>query len=147
MRMPRCRRARLPFIGEGENFRWVYDGEQDDILFTAIGGRCEETAFDEGQGLLTVPYSYSYEGDSDYVGLDCCTWPIESLRRGRSGSVRRFSSSTWTRLISFCSLSQQDDDFELPGQAYPEPGVGVMLMVGTLSIVGRRRSIQSSSVR
>ena len=39
-----------------------------------------------------------------------------------------------------------DDDFELPGQACPEPGMGVMLMVGTLSIVSRRRSIQTSAV-
>ncbi len=48
---------------------------------------------------------------------------------------------------SFWSLSQQDDDFGLPGQACPKPGMSVMLMVGALSIMRRRRSLYASPVR
>lgn len=70
----------LSFIGEGQNFRWIYDDNDDDILFTEIGGKCIETAEFEGGGLFFVPYTYEYSGDPNYQGLDCCTWKIESAQ-------------------------------------------------------------------
>ena len=75
----------VAFIGEGEDFRWVYDDDGDDVLFTAVGGRCEETEIDE-TAMLFVPYSYQFQGDPEFVGLDCCTWQIESMATGTVGA-------------------------------------------------------------
>ena len=54
----------VPFIGEGEDFRWIYDDDGDDVLFTSVGGRCAELATSEIQ-LQSVPYEYSFLGDPD----------------------------------------------------------------------------------
>ena len=182
----------VPFIGEGENFRWIYDDDGDDILFTDIGGRCEETALNEGGGLSFVPYNYSFQGDPAYEGLDCCTWQIESQATGTIGSGQAIfflnvdsqdpanqpgdldgdgirdlcdncpyvpngpllgtciggpddgeicRSNQECGGTSFCSLSQEDDDFVLPGQAcpVPEPGTAGLLLAGTLWLVALRR--------
>lgn len=76
----------LLFVAEGEDFRWIYDDDGDDVVITDIGGRCEETAdFEEG-GLLFVPYNYSFQGDPSYQGLDCCTWQIQSPFTGTVGA-------------------------------------------------------------
>lgn len=64
----------VSFIGEGENFRWIYDLDQDDVLTTDIGGVCTVLA-DQPNSL---PYSYQFEGTPGYTGLDCCTWQIDS---------------------------------------------------------------------
>ncbi len=63
-----------PFINEGTNFRWIYDLDHDDILITPVVGRCEVT----NQGGNLIPYSYQFQGNPAYHGLDCCTWQIDS---------------------------------------------------------------------
>lgn len=76
----------LPFVAEGEDFRWIYDDDGDDVLLTDVGGRCVETAENEGGGLSFVPYEYTFEGDPTFQGLDCCTWRIESGATGVVGA-------------------------------------------------------------
>ena len=72
----------VSFIGEGENFRWIYDLDQDDVLTTDIGGVCTVLA-DQPNAL---PYSYQFEGTPGYTGLDCCTWQIDSPQTGTLGT-------------------------------------------------------------
>ena len=64
----------VSFISEGENLRWIYDLDQDDILETDIGGICTITQDDPPGQLL--PYSYQFTGDPGFTGLDCCTWQL-----------------------------------------------------------------------
>lgn len=175
----------VPFIAEGDNFRWIYDEDQDDVLITSAGGRCEasNTSTGGGAALLSVPYTYDFQGDPSYAGLDCCTWQIDSPETNTTGTGQalffvnvdasdpaNFPPDTDSDGIvdlcdncpytpngpflgtcvggpddqalcrsdlecgapSFCSLSQQDDDFVLPGQACPEPSAGLSLFIGTL---------------
>lgn len=65
------------YFNEGQNFRWIYDLDDDNVLVTPVLGRCEwsspTTPF-----LLEMPYTYQYQGDPTYQGLDCCTWQIAS---------------------------------------------------------------------
>lgn len=181
----------LPFIAEGDNFRWIYDDDQDDVLFTSVGGRCEasDTSTGGSAALLFVPYSYDFQGDDQYVGLDCCTWQIDSPQTNTTGTgqalffinvdpsdpanyppdtdqdgiVNLCDNCPYTpngpllgscvggpddqeicrsdqecAAPSFCSLSQQDDDFTLPGQACPEPGFGLSAFIGTLCLTASR---------
>ena len=66
----------LSFIDEGENLRWLYDTDNDDILVTDINGVCEvDTTGDLDLGL---PYTYAYNGTPGYTGYDCCLWQITS---------------------------------------------------------------------
>lgn len=65
----------VTFVGEGEDFRWVYDTDDDGVLFTTIGGVC--TAEDESSPTW-LPYSYEYQGAPGFTGVDCCTWQIET---------------------------------------------------------------------
>jgi len=65
----------VSFISEGQNFRWIYDLDQDDVLVTNIGGVCEVTDTSSPHHL---PYTYQYGGTPGFVGVDCCTWRIEA---------------------------------------------------------------------
>ncbi len=62
------------FVNEGQNFRWIYDLDRDDVLFTPVVGRCEVT----NNGGNSMPYTYQFQGNPTYQGLDCCTWQIDS---------------------------------------------------------------------
>ncbi|MBY0401649.1 hypothetical protein K2X89_15255, partial [Myxococcota bacterium] len=64
----------VTFVNENQNFRWIYDTDNDDVLITPVLGRCEVA--NNGGNLL--PYTYRFQGSPSYVGLDCCTWQIES---------------------------------------------------------------------
>jgi len=64
----------VPFITEGQNFRWIYDLDHDDVLVTNVGGICEVTDTSSPQSL---PYTYQFAG-TPFVGVDCCTWRIEA---------------------------------------------------------------------
>jgi len=64
------------FVNEGQNFRWIYDLDGDQVLFTPIVGRCEWT--DTGGLQNSLPYSYQFQGSAGYAGLDCCSWQIDS---------------------------------------------------------------------
>ncbi|MFO0689067.1 MAG: DNRLRE domain-containing protein [Myxococcota bacterium] len=64
----------VTFVNENQNFRWIYDLDQDGILMTPVVGRCEAV----NNGANTVPYTYQFQGSPSYVGLDCCTWRIDS---------------------------------------------------------------------
>lgn len=64
------------YTSEGQNFRWIYDTNDDQVLITAIQGRC--TWSPPGGFLVNVPYTYQYQGNPTYSGLDCCTWQIQS---------------------------------------------------------------------
>jgi hypothetical protein len=75
----------VSFVGEGEDFRWIYDLDFDDILVTDIGGICTVLVHNESQGNY-LPYSYQFTGDPGYVGLDCCTWNIEAPQTGTVGT-------------------------------------------------------------
>lgn len=71
----------VDFVDEGENFRWIYDTDDDGVLFTSIGGICTDTGYSNGD--FTVPYEYTFGGTPGYIGVDCCTWQIE----GAAGTV------------------------------------------------------------
>ena len=71
------------FISEGQNFRWIYDLDNDDVLVTNIGGICEVVDTSSPQFL---PYTYHYEGTPGYTGIDCCTWRIDSASTGTVGT-------------------------------------------------------------
>jgi hypothetical protein len=72
----------VPFYNEGQNFRWIYDLDQDDIFVTNIGGVCEVV---DTTNLRFLPYTYSYGGDP-FTGVDCCTWKIDSPDTGTVGT-------------------------------------------------------------
>ncbi len=73
------------YIGEGENFRWIYDTDGDDLLYTAIGGICEALDQDSPNGTEN-DYNYSYQGAPGYVGTDCCAWQIDAPQTGVVGT-------------------------------------------------------------
>jgi hypothetical protein len=73
----------VSFISEGEDFRWIYDLDRDDIFVTGIGGICEVLA-PEFRNFL--PYTYTYAGTPGYTGVDCCTWQIDSPQTGTVGT-------------------------------------------------------------
>ncbi len=64
------------YFNEGQNFRWIYDLDGDKVLVTPIQGRCEWSP--PGGFLINMPYTYQYQGNPTYHGLDCCTWQISS---------------------------------------------------------------------
>jgi hypothetical protein len=67
---------RIPFIDEGQNFRWIYDLDRDGTYVTPRFGICE--AGQQSSPLdSTLPYTYRYEGEP-FTGVDCCTWQIDS---------------------------------------------------------------------
>lgn len=68
----------LSFIDEGQNLRWVYDTDGDDILETAIDGVCQVDG--SGDLDLGLPYTYAYAGVPGFVGHDCCMWQITSTQ-------------------------------------------------------------------
>lgn len=72
----------LSYFSEGQNFRWIYDADQDGILVTPISGRCTF----EGGDDFGLSYTYDFLGSPSYQGLDCCTWNIESRQTGVVGT-------------------------------------------------------------
>lgn len=73
----------VDFTNEGDNFRWIYDTDADDILVTDIGGVCEVSEEFPGQE-NDFPYTYGYDGPA-YTGVDCCTWQVDSDASGTVG--------------------------------------------------------------
>ena len=75
----------VTYIGEGQNFRWIYDTDGDDLLYTSIGGVCEalDQEFPDG---TVAPYNYSYQGSPGYVGTDCCAWYVDAPNTGVVGT-------------------------------------------------------------
>lgn len=73
----------VTFINEGENLRWIYDLDEDDVFETDIGGICTVTGQAPGNAL---PYSYQFTGTPGYTGLDCCTWHLDSPETGTLGT-------------------------------------------------------------
>jgi hypothetical protein len=69
------------FVNEGQDFRWIYDLDRDNVLMTPILGRCEVM---ETFGYI-LPYSYQFQGSPTFTGVDCCAWQIDS-QTGISGS-------------------------------------------------------------
>ncbi len=65
-----------PYFTERQNFRWIYDLDNDNVLITPVTGRCEYTL--AGANNLGLPYTYQYQGTPTYQGLDCCTWQLGS---------------------------------------------------------------------
>ncbi len=65
----------VTFINEGQNFRWIYDLDHDNVLVTNIGGVCEVV---DTSNEFQLPYTYRYQGTPGYSGVDCCTWRIDS---------------------------------------------------------------------
>ncbi|MFO0688862.1 MAG: hypothetical protein U0900_09150 [Myxococcota bacterium] len=66
----------VQYFNENQNFRWIYDTNNDNVLITPVAGRCEYTppAFNQ-----TIPFTYQFQGSPTYRGLDCCTWQVGSL--------------------------------------------------------------------
>lgn len=73
----------MSFVSEGEDFRWIYDLDRDDIFVTDIGGICEVLA---PEFVNYLPYTYTYAGTPGYTGVDCCTWQIDSPETGTLGT-------------------------------------------------------------
>lgn len=72
----------VSFINEGENLRWIYDLDNDDILHTDVGGIC---SINEDFSGNVVPYSYQFTG-TPFTGHDCCTWHLDSPQTGTLGT-------------------------------------------------------------
>ncbi len=70
------------YLSEGQNFRWIYDTNDDDLLTTSIGGVCERVG---SSGTTVELYNYSYTG-GPYTGTDCCAFKIDSLQSGVTGT-------------------------------------------------------------
>ncbi len=75
----------VSFIGEGEDFRWIYDLDEDGRLETDIGGICEAVPFNPSNPTF-VPYTYAYQGQPGYVGVDCCIWQVDAPETGTIGT-------------------------------------------------------------
>ena len=71
------------FIDEGQDFRWIYDLDRDDVFVTGINGVCEVTDLSDQQSL---PYTYRYQGVPGFTGVDCCTWRIDDSQTGVVGT-------------------------------------------------------------
>jgi hypothetical protein len=73
----------VSFISEGQNFRWIYDLDDDDVLTTDVGGICEvRDTFLPNQ----LPYTYQFQGQPGFTGVDCCAWHIDSPQTGTIGT-------------------------------------------------------------
>ncbi len=66
----------IPYFTERQNFRWIYDLDNDNVLVTPVVGRCE---FNPAGNNFGLPYTYQYQGSPVYQGLDCCTWQLGSV--------------------------------------------------------------------
>jgi len=71
----------VPFIDEGQNLRWIYDLDQDDVYITPVSGICTTSPGDE-----FMPYSYEFAGTPGFTGVDCCTWHLDSDESGTVGT-------------------------------------------------------------
>ena len=179
------------FIGEGENLRWIYDTDGDDIFVTDIQGVCEVTNTATTPDFpALLPYSYTYQGQPGYTGVDCCTWQVDSPQTGTVGTGQAIffhgidpatnlppdadgdgmrdpcdncvgvpngpllgscigiqgvggtcRSDLECSPNEFCSLSQEDADFDLAGDAcsVPEPGFAAGLFAGLAGLALRSR--------
>jgi hypothetical protein len=67
----------MDFVDEGQNFRWIYDLDQDDVYVSPAGGICTVVSRPPGQS-EPLPYSYAWGGAPGFTGVDCCSWRIES---------------------------------------------------------------------
>lgn len=62
------------YFGERQNFRWIYDLENDHTVQARHGTTCVSL-----QPFTSEPfsnYTYQYLGDPGYRGLDCCVWQV-----------------------------------------------------------------------
>ncbi len=72
----------VTFINEGQNLRWIYDLDHDDVYTTPVNGVCTVTA----PGGNFMPYSYRFNGTPGFTGHDCCTWHLDSPFTGTLGT-------------------------------------------------------------
>jgi hypothetical protein len=193
---------RVNFITDATNFRWIYDPQRDGQLETfqatshARLGTCKITG-DVTADIFSLPYQYTYVGSPSYVGYDCCTWQMDSIESGTTGSGQALFyvnvglnnpppdsdgdgfvdpcdncknkpngpflgtcvtpagvtggpclSNQQCAPPAFCSMAQEDNDFD-PSHGLvclPEPGATTMLASGVLALVAieRRRRRRSA---
>ncbi len=86
----------VTYINEGQNLRWIYDLDQDDIYETPIHGVCTVTGSSNSGAM---PYTYRFTGTPGYTGHDCCTWHVDSPQTGTLGTGQ---------LIFFHNLNASD---------------------------------------
>jgi len=67
-----------PYFDEGQNFRWLYDLDNDRKLDTSLSGQCEWIP-QVNPNLSPQPYTYTFRGSPSFRGTDCCTWQIGSV--------------------------------------------------------------------
>lgn len=67
----------VSFIDAAQNFRWIYDTDQDGVYVTPEIGICEVTPPNPLNPNL-LPYTYRFQGSPGFTGVDCCTWRISS---------------------------------------------------------------------
>ncbi|MFO0687989.1 MAG: hypothetical protein U0900_04735 [Myxococcota bacterium] len=67
----------VSFIDAAQNFRWIYDLDQDGLYQTPIAGICEVTNPNPVNPNL-LPYTYRFQGTPGFTGVDCCTWRVSS---------------------------------------------------------------------
>lgn len=72
----------VTFINEGQNLRWIYDLDRNDVYATPVGGVCTVLSPSSNQ----MPYSYGFNGAPGYSGHDCCTWHLDSESTGTIGT-------------------------------------------------------------
>jgi hypothetical protein len=188
--------GRVPFCTDAANFRWIYDAQDDDVVETFNPatqfplGRCTGLIGDDTD-IFGPKYRYDYLGDPSFVGFDCCTWQVDSVDTGTTGSgqallylnkslssqppdtdndgffdpcdncvdvpngpflgtcVTADGSAVGGPCMSdlqctggqFCSMAQEDDDFDLDNGALacPEPGATSLLVAGVLGLIALER--------
>jgi hypothetical protein len=83
--------GRADFCTDAANFRWIYDQQDDDIVETfnpatqAQLGRCQGLISND-EDIFGPKYIYTYLGNPSFVGFDCCTWQVDSVDTGTTGS-------------------------------------------------------------
>jgi hypothetical protein len=75
----------MSFVDEGQNFRWIYDLDRDDVNVGPLGGICTVLSRPPSQS-DPLPYSYAWSGAPGFTGVDCCSGRIESEVSGTVGT-------------------------------------------------------------
>jgi hypothetical protein len=97
----------VEYFNENQNFRWIYDLDNDNVLITPVAGRCE---FTPPANDLSIPYQYLYQGSPTYHGLDCCTWQV-----GSSTGVTGSGQAIFYINVDPANPANQPGDVDLDG--------------------------------
>ena len=70
----------VQYFNENQNFRWIYDTNNDNILITPVAGRCEYTIVYKGKGR-------QQSGVERFAGEPAGTWLTVKWKPGKASDV------------------------------------------------------------